>query len=60
MTDAEKKQRRDMAIVTFNVGFMVVMLSTWQVLGRGFFLSAAAAFLVAGVAAGVAWKMKSR
>jgi hypothetical protein len=60
MTDAEKKQRRDMAIVTFNVGFMVVMLSTWQVLGRGFFLSAAAAFLVAGVAAGAAWKMKSR
>jgi hypothetical protein len=60
LNDAEKKERRDYALVGFNITVMVLMGILWQYLGRGFFSSALIALPVAAAAAGIVWKVKSR
>ncbi len=56
----EKKQRRDLTLVTFNITVMVLMGIMWQFLGRGFWASAMITVPVAAAAAGIMWKVKSR
>lgn len=60
LSPEEQKQRRDLAIVTFNLTVMAMMGLLWQGLGKGVFASAMIAMPVAAMAAGVVWKMKSR
>jgi hypothetical protein len=60
LTPEEQKQRRDLAIVTFNLGVMITMGVLWQGMSWGFMKAAMVALPVAAVAAGVMWKMKSR
>lgn len=60
LSDAEKKERRDYALVGFNITVMVLMGVLWQYLGRGFFSSALIALPLAAAVAGIVWKVKSR
>ena len=59
LSPEEQKQRRDYAIVAFNLTVMILMGIMWQALGRGFWASAMIAMPTAAVAAGITWKMKS-
>ena len=60
MSDEEKKDRQNYAIVTFNLAFMACMGLLYYALGLGVWLSLGIAFPLAAVAAGVLWKVKSR
>jgi hypothetical protein len=60
LTDDEKKQRRDISIVSFNITFMVIMAALYYGLSWGVMMAALIAFPAAAVAAGVAFKAKSR
>jgi len=61
LSEEEQKQRRDMAIVTFNITVMVMMgLGYYVLFKHAIFMSAMLAFPVAAVAAFVMWKVKSR
>jgi hypothetical protein len=60
MTDEEKKQRRDIAIVTFNIAVMATMGALYYGLSWGVFGAAMIAVPVGAIAAGIAFKTKSR
>jgi hypothetical protein len=60
LTAEEKKARRDLAIVTFNLTVMVMMGVLWKFLEKGFGTSAMIAMPAAAIAAAIAWKVKSR
>jgi hypothetical protein len=60
MTDEEKLQRRNYAIIAAMLtGIVVVNGLIWGVGMRGF-LSVSAGLLASAIAGGIAWKMKSR
>jgi type II secretion system (T2SS) protein E len=59
LSPEDQKQRRDYAIVAFNLTVMILMGIMWQALGRGFWASAVIALPIAAVAAGITWKVKS-
>ncbi len=60
MTEEEKKQRKDLAMVaTFGTGMVLTNVLYWG-LGWGVILSALVAVLTGAVAGGVTWKVKSR
>ena len=60
MTEEEKKQRRDLALIaTFGTGMVFTNVLYWG-LGMGFVLSALAAFTAGAIAGGITWKVKSR
>jgi len=59
MTPEDKKARRDLAIVTFNLTVMLMMGVFWQFLGWGMGASIMMTLPVAAIAAGVVWKVKS-
>lgn len=59
LSPEEQKERRDYAIVAFNLTVMILMGILWQALGRGFWFSAMIAVPVALLAAGITWKVKS-
>jgi hypothetical protein len=60
MTDDERKQRRDYAIVTFNIVFMATMGALYYGLSWGFMKAAMIAVPAAAVAAGIMLKVRSR
>jgi hypothetical protein len=60
MTPEEQKERQNYAIVTFNITVMVCMGALVYGLGWGFLVSASLGIPMAAIAAGVAWKVKSR
>ena len=59
MTDQEKTDRRNYAVVSFNIAFMACMGLLYYGLGRGVMLSLLIAFPLAAAAAGIIWKVKS-
>jgi hypothetical protein len=59
LTDEQQKERRNVAIVAFNITSMVCMGALYYGLGRGVLLSVAITLPLALLAAGVAWKVKS-
>jgi hypothetical protein len=60
MTDEEKKQRRDMALIaTFGTGMVLTNVLYWG-LKFGVISAAAIAVLVGAIAGAIAWKVKSR
>ncbi|HEX3726477.1 MAG TPA: hypothetical protein VHV08_09555 [Pirellulales bacterium] len=60
MTPEEIKQRRDYAIVTFNLAVMGGMGILYEVLSWTFIKSALIVFPLAAIAAGMVWKTRSR
>ena len=60
MTEEEKKQRRDLAIIATMVTGMVLTNAPYWGLGWGFVLSVLAAISVGAVAGAITWKVKSR
>jgi hypothetical protein len=60
MTPEEQTERRNFAIVGFNITVMVLMGALWYGLEWGMLLSIAVALPLAAAAAGIVWKMKSR
>ena len=60
LTDEEKKERRDYAIMAMGITSIVLMNAMYWGLHRGFLFSAVIVLPIAAIAAGVTWKMKSR
>ena len=60
MTEEEKKERQQLAMIAFfGTGMVLTNVLKWGV-GMGFVVSAAIAITVAAVAAAITWKVKSR
>ncbi len=60
MTEDEKKERQNLAIVSFNLTVMVGMGALVYGLSWGVLFSAMLVLPLSGVVAGIVWKMKSR
>jgi hypothetical protein len=60
MTDEEKKERQNLALIaTFGTGMVLTNVLKWGV-GMGFFASMAIALTAGAIAGAITWKMKSR
>jgi hypothetical protein len=60
MTPEEQTERRNLALVSFNITVMVVMGALWYGLEWGMLISIVIALTVGAAVAGVVWKVKSR
>ncbi|MGD9722041.1 MAG: hypothetical protein AB7O59_09985 [Pirellulales bacterium] len=60
LTDEQKKERQNLAIVAFNMTVMLGMGGLTLGMGRGWLFSAAVVMPLAAIVAGVIWKLKSR